>query len=178
MKEGKSRARLVKEEAVARLRDRFAAVQGMILADFSGLAVQEMEELRQGLRKEGIKLSVVKNRLAKRAAEGTDVAQVERFFSGPTAVAFTPSDSAAAAKVLADFAKTSAKLEIKGGLIEGQVLTPDQVKLLASLPGREVILAQLLAGFKAPLVGLVNVLAGNLRSLVMVLKAIQAEKEA
>jgi large subunit ribosomal protein L10 len=178
MKEAKSSARLVKEETVTRLRERISAAEGLILANFSGLAVQQMEELRRGLRKEGIELTVVKNRLAKRAAEGTEAAKLETFFSGPTAVAFAPSDSVAAAKILADFAKSSAKLEIKGGLLGSQVLASNQVKLLASLPSREVILAQLLAGFKAPLTGLVNVLAGNLRNLVTVLSAIQEQKEA
>lgn len=178
MVQPRSRARQLKEEAVARLSQRLSSCRGVILASFSGLAVSEMEELRRGLRQQGMELVVVKNRLARLAASGVMGPKLDEYFVGPTALALSHTDSAQAAKVVVELARSQPKLEVKAGFLDSQLLGPDQVKMLAALPPREVLLGQLLGQLKGPMASLVNVLSGQIRNLLYVLKAIGEKKEA
>ncbi len=166
-----------KAEKVATLHAKFSQVRNAVLSDFRGLNVQQMAELRSRLREAAVEFHVVKNTLARRAAEGTDYVQLLDYFVGPTSVAFTVSDAVAMAKVLTEYAKDEPKLAIKAALIEGKVLTPEQVEALAKLPPREVLLARMLAGLQSPMAGLVGVLQGVVRQLAYVLLAIKAAKE-
>jgi large subunit ribosomal protein L10 len=122
-------------------------------------------------------LHVVKNTLARRAAVDTGFEPLADYFVGPTSVAFTEGDVVAMAKALTEYAKVQPNLEIRAGLVEGQVLTPEQVSALADLPPREVLLARLLATMQGPMSGLVNVLQGVQRKFLYVLQAIQTAKE-
>jgi large subunit ribosomal protein L10 len=170
-------SKAVKTETVAALRAKFEATQGVVLSDYRGLNVQQMAELRSRLRSAAVELHVVKNTLARRAAEETVFAPLKDYFVGPTSIAFTDSDVVAMAKALTGYAKDEPKLEVRVGLVQGQVLSPTQITALAELPPREVLLARALASMQSPLAGLVGVLRGLQRQLLYVLLAVKAAKE-
>jgi large subunit ribosomal protein L10 len=167
----------VKEEKVAALHTKFAAAKGAILSDYRGLNVQQMAELRSRLREAVVELQVVKNTLARRAAEETAFVQLADYFVGPTSVAFTMDDVVAMAKALTEYARAEPKLTIRAGLIEGKVISPQEITALAELPPREVLLARLLSGMQSPVAGFVGVLHGVLRQLLYALLAIRDAKE-
>jgi large subunit ribosomal protein L10 len=169
--------RAVKAEKVGELHTKFVAAKGAVLSDFRGLNVQQMAELRSRLRDAAVELEVVKNTLARRAAEDTNFIKLTDYFVGPTSVASTVGDVVAMAKVLTEYAKTEPKLEVRVGLIEGKVISSQDVIALAALPPREVLLARMLAGMQGPVAGLVGVLQGVLRQLLYALHAIKEAKE-
>ena len=167
-----------KAATVADLHARFGAAKGAVVSDYRGLNVQEMSALRRQLREVDVELRVVKNTLARRAAAETDFERIAESFVGPTSIALTEGDVVAMAKVMTEYAKREPKLEIRAGLAEGQLLTPERVAALAELPPREVLLAQALGSLKSPMSGLVGVLQGVVRQLVYVLAAVQRERES
>lgn len=169
--------RAAKAEKVAALHAKFGQAKHAVVADFRGLSVEQMAELRRRLRAAAVEFHVVKNTLARRAAEGTRYALLRDYFVGPTSIAFGVDDAVAMAKALTEYAKAEPKLAIKAALIDGKVLTPQEVEEVAKLPPREVLLAQLLAALQGPMAGLAGVLQGVLRQLVYVLLAIKAAKE-
>ncbi|HJV47592.1 MAG TPA: 50S ribosomal protein L10 [Bacillota bacterium] len=133
------------EEITAKLRES----KSLILADYRGLTVKQATELRKLCREAGVDFKVYKNKLAQRATAEVGVSGLDEYLAGPTAFAFAQ-DDVTAAKILADFAKKNDKLEIKAGLVDGQVMTDAQVKELASLPSREGLLSMLLSVLQAP----------------------------
>jgi large subunit ribosomal protein L10 len=133
--------------------------------------------LRSQLRAAAVELHVVKNTLARRAVEATDFVSLADHFVGPISVAFSHRDAVAMAKALTEYAKKEPKLNVRIGLVEGQVLSPGQITALAELPPREVLLGRMLSSMQSPLVGLVGVLQGVLRQLVYVLQAVKDAKE-
>jgi large subunit ribosomal protein L10 len=169
-------ARPEKEAVVNELVEKLTNSKSVVITDYKGLNVAEITELRQKLREAGVEYKVVKNTLARIAAKKAEVDDINQFFVGPTALAFGVKDAVSPAKVLVDFAKDHKNLEIKGGALSGQIINLEKVKSLADIPSREVLLAKALAGMKAPITGLVNVLQGNLRGLVMVLNQIKEQK--
>ena len=169
--------RTQKQEAVQQLTERFHKAQTAVFADYRGLTVAQMTQLRVRMRGVHGALHVVKNRLAKRALEAAKISGLDKFFTGPTAVASSEGDAAALAKTLVDFAKENETLKLKGGYVEGKVIELHAVKALATLPSRDVLLAQVFGLFKTPATQLVNVLAAVPRQLVTVLKAIEGVKK-
>ncbi len=167
-----------KKRIVAELEEKLRAARAVVFVDYRGLNVAEATQLRRTFRSAGAEFKVVKNTLARLAAARAEVTGVEEFLVGPTALAFSFEDPVAAAKVLVDFIKNVRPLEIKGGLVEGRVLGPKEVRSLAELPGRGVLISQVLRGLQAPLAGLQGVLQAMLSRLVLVLKAIQEKKAA
>lgn len=170
-------ARATKAEKVTVLHTQFAEATAAILADYSGLNVQQLAELRSQLRAAAVELHVVKNTLAQRAVEDTGFVLLADHFVGPISVAFSQHDAVAMAKALTEYAKREPKLNVRVGFVEGQLLSPAQITALAELPPREVLLARMLASMQSPLAGLVGVLQGVLRQLVYVLQAIHDAKE-
>ena len=148
-----------------------------VLADYTGLDVEAMTALRAACRESNVEMHVLKNTLGRLAAEQAGVPGLTAFQNGPTAYAFSD-DLVAPAKTLREFAKTHPQLRLKGGILEGSVITADEVTSLATLPSREVLLSQMLAGLQSPIAGLVNVLNANIRGLVQALAAIRDQKEA
>ncbi len=140
--------------------------------------VEAVNALRSQLRAVGVDYRVVKNTLLRLAAKGTDAECLEAQLQGPTAVAFAGDDPVAPAKVLADLAKASKFFELKGGVMGGKQLSVDDIKALAELPSREVLLARVLGSISAPATNFVGVLAAVPRALVQVLAAIQEQKAA
>ena len=167
-----------KKGKIADLSARIKESKSIILADYRGLTVEEDTQLRNALRKAGVQYSVIKNTIIKFAAKENGLDSIIPYLEGPTAVAISTVDEISAAKVLSEFAKKHAKLELKAGIVEGKVLNADGVKVLAELPPKEVLIARALGGLKAPINGLVNVLNGNLRGLVVALNAIKEQKES
>ncbi|MFC3994630.1 50S ribosomal protein L10 [Nocardiopsis sediminis] len=142
-------ARPDKAAAVAELKEEFSSSQGAVLAEYRGLSVAQLTELRRSLG-QNARFRIVKNTLSKIAANeaGLDE-QVRDLFEGPSAIAFVHGDVVEAAKGLRDFSKANAPLVIKGGVIDGKAMTPDEINQLADLESREVLLAKLAGALKA-----------------------------
>ena len=166
-----------KQQIAEDLRDRLSKSAIIVLTDYKGLDVAAMNDLRRRLRAEQIEYQVVKNTLLIRAAEDNDIALIKDYFKGPSAIALSYEDPVAPAKVLSQFAKENKKLEIKVGVMNGQVLDADAIKALATLPSREVLLGQLLSALNAIPTSFVRILAEVPRSFVSVLAAIRDQKE-
>jgi len=167
-----------KQQIAEDLRDRLSKSAIIVLTDYKGLDVAAMNDLRRRLRAEGIEYQVVKNTLLIRAAEDNDIALIKDYFKGPSAIALSYDDPIAPAKVLSEFAKENKKLEIKAGVMNGQVLDANAIKALAKLPSREVLLGQFLSALNAIPTSFVRTLAEIPRSFVGVLAAIRDQKEA
>jgi len=167
-----------KQQIAEDLRDRFSKSAIIVVTDYKGLDVAAMNDLRRKLRAEQIEYQVVKNTLLIRASEGNDVALIKDHFKGPSAIALSYDDPVAPAKVLSQFAKDNNKLEIKVGVMDGQVLDASAIQALAKLPPREVLLGQLLSALNAVPTSFVRTIAEVPRSLVNVLAAIRDQKEA
>ena len=145
-----------------------------VLTDYRGLSVSQIQTLRASLRESKADMRVAKNTLTKIAAQEHDVVGLDESLVGPTALVFAWEDPAQPAKVLRDFARSSGILSIKSGVMDGEVLTADQIGDIANLPSRDELVAKVVGGISSPLHGLVNVMAGPSRSLVY---ALQARKE-
>ena len=139
-----------KATAVAELTDSFRDSQATLLTEYRGLTVAQLKELRRSLGRETT-YAVAKNTLAKRAASDAGIAGLDDLFTGPTALAFVSGDPVEAAKGLRDFAKTNPLLVIKGGVFEGKAVNADEVRKLADLESRDVLLAKLAGAMKANL---------------------------
>lgn len=166
-----------KQAEVDKISERFSKSPAIVVVDHRGLTVEEDTKLRNELRKAGVTYKVTKNSLAIKAAEKIGVEGSVELFTGPTAIATHEEELAVAAKILTNFAKEYKKLEVKGAILEGKVVGVEDVKALASLPTKEVLIAQVLGGFNAPITGFVNVLNGNMRGLVVALNAIAEQKQ-
>ena len=162
-----------KERLVTELTERLKSSQTLIVADYRGLTNAEIDALRGKLLEEGARFSVVKNTLTRRAAEAAGADALLALLEGPTAIAFLESggDPAAVAKALADTAKTTRVLAIKGGLLEGRPMSAEEVDALAKLPPADVVRAQLLGAITGPLTTLVALFNAPLQNLVGLIDA-------
>ena len=150
----------------------------VLVTDFSGLNVLRMTELRRRLRGAGVEYVVVKNTLAQRAFAANGVHALDEHLAGPTGLVLSGTDAMAGAKVLTDFAREFEKPAIKIGLVDGRPVTPAQVKRLADLPPREVLLAQLAGYIQAPMAQFAGVMNGLLYQMVGALEALRAQRSA
>jgi large subunit ribosomal protein L10 len=172
--------RTAKEEAVTQLQEELGRLKLVVMTDYRGLSVAEINELRNTLRAEGISYRVTKNTLLRIAAKNTAaLADIDpATFVGPMALALSTEDEIAPARVVFQYAKSHEALEIVGAITgEGRVLTPAEVKALATLPTREQLLAQVVGTIAAPLSGFVGVMGANVRGIVTVMNAIKESKE-
>lgn len=165
--------RKLKEQIIPELNGKFRKAKVAILTDYCGLNVEEINRLRRELRSEAIEYRVVKNSIVKLAAKATELELLDDYFSGPTAIAISYDDPLSPAKVLIKFSKDYPKLEIKSGVLDGKVITVDDIKLLADIPSREALLAQMLSLFASSQTSLVQVLNGILSKFICVLEAIK-----
>jgi large subunit ribosomal protein L10 len=162
-----------KERIVSELAERLKSSQNLLVADYRGLTMPEIDELRSKLLETGARFSVVKNTLTKRAAEEAGVQQLLELIDGPTAIAFIDAegDPAAAAKILNDTARAHDVLVIRGGLLDGDTVSDVEIKRLATLPPADVVRAQFAGAVAAPLTTIVGLFTAPLRDLVGVLDA-------
>ena len=165
-----------KQKQVDELRGKFNSATVAILTEYSGLNVEEMTDLRRKLRSADAEFRVVKNTIAIRATEGTALVDVRDGFEGPTAVTFGYGDPVLPTKVIQEFSDKQELLKVKKGVVEGRSIDSDQIKKIAKLPGREVLLTRLVTQIQAPLVGLVYALQWNLQQLVGTLESIKEKK--
>jgi large subunit ribosomal protein L10 len=161
-----------KERVVTELAERLRSSDTLIVADYRGLSMTEIDGVRSELLKHGARFSVVKNTLTKRAAEEAGVPQLVELLDGPTAIAFVGAgDMVAVAKSLNDTARQTKILSLKGGILQGEPMSADQVRSLASLPPADVLQGQVLGAIVGPLSAIVALFTAPLRELVGVIDA-------
>ena len=172
-------AREEKEKQVQELTEIFKRAKSVYLTDFKGLDVNRTTELRKKFREQAVEYRVVKNTLAQLAAKNAGYDMLLEYLTGPTGMAFGITDPIVPARILSEFAKDeTVKLLVKVGLVEGTLFDPAAVRKLASLPTRDVLISQVLAGLQAPIAGFVGVLGGILRKFVGTVDAIAKQKES
>jgi len=169
--------RAEKMETVAELTDKFARAPIAVVTEYRGLNVAQLTDLRRKLRAVDGEYLVSKNTLAKIAVKESRTGVIAEMMSGPVAIAFGYSDAVSVAKVVRDFAKENEKLEVKGGVLEGEALGAKQVEQLASMPSRDELRAQLLALLNTPATNLVRLLQAPAQQMVQVLHA-RSQQEA
>ena len=167
-----------KEQTISELQKQIERYKGAVLANFRGLNVGQFNQIRQRLREERISFHVVKNTLMKRASKGTDLEKITPYFEGPTAMAVSYGNPVALLKIFLDFAKTQPALEIKVGLIEGEVIVPGEMKSVASMPSREILLAQILGGIQMPASQVGGVIHSLFQQVLGVLEARVGQMES
>ncbi|MGQ9476861.1 MAG: 50S ribosomal protein L10 [Actinomycetota bacterium] len=168
-----------REDKIARveeIRNRFSSSRFVFLTDFTGLKAVEINRLRFQLRDKGGEYRVLKKTLALLAIRDTEYEAVGELLVGPVAAVFGSEDPVAVAKELLAFSRENPNLKMKGGYLEGKVLTPDDLRSIAILPPREVLLGRLVGSLKGSLYGLHGVLSGPYRKLVYALRAVAEEK--
>jgi large subunit ribosomal protein L10 len=167
-----------KKATVAALKEELSAAKATIVADYRGLTVADIGAVRRSLRGEGIKYRVVKNRLAKIAAQEAGNTELADLLSGPSALAMSGGDEAALAKSFLDAIRPFRTVAVRGAVLGGQRVDADGVTRLAALPSREVLLGQLAGGMVAPLASMASLFAAPLRNLGYALTQLVAKKEA
>ncbi|NLK07799.1 MAG: 50S ribosomal protein L10 [Firmicutes bacterium] len=171
-------ARPEKVAVVEELKEKFGKAESVVLTDYRGLDVAEITELRRQLHEAGIEYKVTKNTLTTIAARETDLAELAEYLVGPTALAFGYDEPVAAAKIISEFARKHRDLEIKGGVLQGDVIGAAQIQALADLPSREALLAMVLRAAQGPISGLAVALQGTISKLAYALEAVREQKEA
>ena len=161
-----------KAQIINRLQEVFSKCSIGILTDYRGLSVPEITSLRRRLRESSIEYKVVKNTLARFAAERAGKKELASLFEGPIAIAFSYGDITEPARALADYIGASkVSLNIKGGFLDNKLLTSEEVMTLSTLPSREILLAKILGGMQIPILALVNCLAAPIRGVIGMLQA-------
>jgi large subunit ribosomal protein L10 len=161
-----------KQRQVAELAEKLGRMRSAVLSDYRGLSVAQLEELRASLREAGVDYLVLKNTLARRAGEQAGLTELNPQLVGPTAIAISYEDISAPARVLIDYARANRRTDmVRGGIAEGQVLNASEVRQLADLPPREVLIAQLLGVLEAPISQLAGLLDAPGRDLLGLLDA-------
>jgi len=169
--------RATKKEFVTTLNGILKGTSVVVVAHYSGLTVPQMQKLRKQMQEAGAHVKVAKNRLAKIALEGTDVASVASLMQGPTLIAYS-SDPVAAPKVATDFAKTNEKLVILGGAMGKTALDPNGVKALASLPSLDELRAKIVGLIQAPATKIARVVSAPASKVARVVQAYAKKNEA
>nr|WP_144924555.1 50S ribosomal protein L10 [Paenibacillus bovis] len=155
-----------KKQVVEEISNKLKSSVSTIVVDYRGLSVAQVTELRKQLREAGVEFKVYKNSMARRAADAAELSGLNEALVGPNAIAFSTEDVVAPAKILNSFAKENEALEIKAGVIEGNIATVEEIKALAELPSREGLLSMLLSVLQAPI-----------RNLALATKAVADQKE-
>ena len=165
-----------KEKIVADLHQRLTRSQAVFVTDFTGLNVESINKLRRDLKQRGDEYQVVKKTLLRRASQETPVSAIEDLLMGPCGITISYGDPAAAAKLLADFAKDREKYAFRGGVLQGRPSSAEAVGQLAKMPSREIILGQLLSALVAVPTGLVSTLSAIIQKFLLTLKAVEDQK--
>ena len=166
-----------KAAVIEETRQALEASQGTVLADYRGLTVQQLGQLRERLAKAGVTLRVVKNTLIKRAADEVGIEGLDPYLAGPTVVAYSP-DPVSAAKILSQAQREFRKMEIKAGVLDKRAISASGVKELADLPPKEVLLARVVGTMNAPIQQLAWVLNAPMANLARALDQIRQQREA
>ena len=170
-------ARIEKKYMVEEVKNCFENASGVIVTNFDKLKVVDIDELRRKLEKKSSRLIVSKNTLLKRALAETKLEDVTRFLEGTTGVAVYENDPVAVAKTLYDFSKDHETFRVRGGMVDGELVSEEGTKRLSELPCKDVLRAMVVNRLQSPIAGLVNVLSGTMRGLVGALDQIRKQKE-
>lgn len=168
----------VKTDKVAEIKDKLNASTGVIMADYRGLSVRDMQELRQAVRAAGGDVKVYKNTLTEIAVRELALPAMDEFLVGPTLFIFATEDPVAPAKALMAFAKDHKQLEVKGGYVQNAIVDGEAVKAIAALPSREELIAKLLGTMLNPLTNTVRMLNAPVGALARAINAVAQQKEA
>lgn len=156
---------LKKSTEVNQVAEKFNDAKSLVFVDYLGLTVEQITELRRKLHDEGIELKVIKNNILRRAAAKAGYQQLEEYLNGPSAVAFSK-DATAASRIIYSFARDNKQLRVKTGVVEGKIMSLDELKVISTLPNRDGMLSMLLSVLQAPI-----------RNLGVVIKAVAEQKE-
>jgi len=167
-----------KAAAIAEIASQIDESDAIFAVDYRGITVAQVAELRATLRQSDATFKVVKNSLTERAADQVGAESLKDFLAGPTALTFVRGDIATAAKVVADYARTTQLLPFKGGLMEGNTIDVEQIRSLSKLPSREVLYGQLVGVVASPIGGLVRSLNALISGLAVALGQVNAKKES
>ena len=148
----------VKEVKVSEIAEKLGKAKSVVLVTYQGITVEQDTALRKKLRESGIDYKVYKNTLVARAAKSLNIEGLDPYLEGPVSIAFGYENETLAAKLLSDFAKESKKLELKAAYVDGSVLDADGVKMLATIPSKEILIGKFLGSIKSPLSNLVYML--------------------
>jgi large subunit ribosomal protein L10 len=166
-----------KKKIVQEIKEKIENSKAIVLVDYRGLDVAEVSDLRNKYREAGVDYKVYKNTMMRFAFKEAGYEDFTDNLTGPNGIAFSLEDAIGAAKVSNNYAKDNKKLEIKAGIVDGNIIDIEQIKELADIPGREVLIAKVLGSLNSPITGFANVLQGNIRNLVYALDAIKDQKE-
>ncbi|OUQ15973.1 50S ribosomal protein L10 [Lachnoclostridium sp. An14] len=148
----------LKQPVVAEISELLNGAASAVVVDYRGLTVEQDTQLRKKLREAGVSYKVYKNTMIRFAAKGTEFEALEPHLEGPTALAVSKTDATAPARVLAEFAKTADKLELKAGVVEGTYYDQKGIQVIATIPSREVLLGKLLGSIQSPITNFARVL--------------------
>lgn len=169
-------ARPEKIAEVSVITDKFRSAQAVVLADYTGLSVAQMTSFRAECRAKNVECRVVKNRLAMIAAVNTDLAGVKDHLKGPTALILAEHSQIEPAKLAVEFAKNNEALKVKGGIVDGQVLTAAQVVALSKIPSKDELIAKMMGSINSPATGLVGIVNGVIAALARVIDAVNQQR--
>jgi len=166
-----------KAQAISEFSEGIGQATNAFLISFKGITVPQVTELRKQVRETGSQYVVVKNTLALIGVKDSPLKQLEKQFTGETAVAFNKTDAVALAKVLTKFAKDVPTVQFKGAMLGGQIVAASEIQTIANLPSREELVSKLLFLLQSPIRGLATVLAANIRNLAVVIDQVRQQKE-
>ncbi|HEX9666139.1 MAG TPA: 50S ribosomal protein L10 [Thermodesulfobacteriota bacterium] len=167
----------LKQDLVKEINDRFKANPTVMVIEYKGLSVKEMQRLRRQLKRAKAEFRVVKNSLLRIASKETGIERINDLFEGPTAVAICDDDPASVAKVFVDSMKAYPAVRLKGGIVDGKVIGSEEVTRLSRLPSKEVLLSQFVGMLTNPIANFIGVLTELQRSLLYVLNSLKEVKE-
>ncbi|MDD4081729.1 MAG: 50S ribosomal protein L10 [Eubacteriales bacterium] len=168
-----------KVQKVSEIAERLKNAKSMVMVDYKGITVEEINALRGKFREAGVEYVVLKNTLVRRAMDDAGIPELDHLLVGPSAFAFGIKDEVGPAKVIAEFIEQSKsdKMTIKAGLVSGKVVDVDAIMALSKLPPKEVLIARMMGSLNAPVTNFVGVLSATLRSLVYAVDAVRKQKE-
>jgi large subunit ribosomal protein L10 len=164
--------------AVEALASQFHGATSIVLADYTGLTVAQMTDFRTQCRAKNVECRVVKNRLAAIAAGQANLEALQGHLKGPTALVLGRESQVEPAKLVVDFAKNNEKLKVKGGVLDGQFITPERVVALSKVPSREELIAKMMGSINSPASGLVGTINGVVAALTRAIDAVAKQKAA
>lgn len=156
----------------------FQNASSVFVMDYKGLTVKQIQGLRKSIKNANARFAVVKNSVLKYGAEGSDVEKIKDLFVGPTAVAITEDDPVSVAKLFVESAKEFTQVTIKGGLVDGSVVSEDQIKSISKLPSREVMTSQFIGMLNSPLRGFLCTVKNMQTKVVYAINEVKNQKEA
>jgi large subunit ribosomal protein L10 len=169
--------KFLKNRIIKEYEQKLKGASSYFVADFGGMSNKEIEDLKGKLKVASTKYLVVKNSLCRTTFEGLKISDLSEMIEGSCAISYTDQDPVVASKVLVDFSKTNEKFKLKCGYVDGELLSLDTLKELASLPAREVLLARLVSAMNAPITGFVSACSGIIKKFVYAINEISNKKK-